>query len=117
MNSGFVVEHDGKTFHGARAFHYLSTLTEPRNFLSRLLSWIGASEKAARLLYPVMVIGRYLLLILQGGALIDRKAIPSREDMKEGIGSRLVRLGLLLLATVSGVRLGLDTAFPLPTDT
>ncbi len=22
VNSGFVVEHDGKTFHGARAFHY-----------------------------------------------------------------------------------------------
>ena len=116
VNSGFVVEHDGKTFHGAGALHYLSTLTEPRNILSRLLSWIGASEKAARLLYPVMVIGRYLLLILQGGALIDRKGVPSRKDMKEGIGSRLVRLGLLLLAIVSGVRLGLGAAFPLPTE-
>ena len=36
--------------------------------------------------------------------------------MKEGIGSRLVRLGLLLLAVAGGVRLALDTAFPLPAD-
>ena len=68
----------------------------------------------ARLLYPVMAIGRYLLLILQGGALMDRKRIPSQEDVKEGIGSRLVRLGPLLLAVAGGVRLALDTAFPLP---
>ena len=29
VNSGFVVEHEGVTYHGARAFHYLNTLTEP----------------------------------------------------------------------------------------
>ena len=44
VNSGFVVEHDGKTFHGARAFHYPSTLTEPRNLLGRLLSCLAQAK-------------------------------------------------------------------------
>lgn len=61
-----------------------------------------------------MVIGRYLMLILQGGALIDRKRWPPQEVVKESIGTRLVRLGLFFLVIAGGVRLGLHTAFPLP---
>lgn len=93
----------------------MKSTMEPRNVLSRLLVRIGASESAARLLHPVMVAGRYLMLVLQGGALIDRKRLPPQEDVKESMGSRLVRLGLLFLVVAGGARLSLRGAFPLPT--
>lgn len=109
VNSGFVVEHDGKTFHGAQAFHYLNTLAEPRNLLSRTLYWISRHEWLARLLYPLMVAGRYLVLIAQGGALIERHRQPWQEQMNEGLGPRLVRIAPLILTAVGLFRLWISS--------
>ncbi|UJW76418.1 DCC1-like thiol-disulfide oxidoreductase family protein [Rhizobium sp. SL42] len=113
VNTGFVVEHDGKVLYGSHAFHYLTTLAEPRNFLSRMLFLIGEHPQAARLLYPVMVFGRYLVLIAQGGTLIEYERQPWQESTQEGLGPRLVRMSALLLTVLGLTRLGVFGSYPM----
>ena len=109
VNAGFVVEHDGRTFHGAYAFHHLNTLVKPENMLSRVLLFVGKRERVARVVYPLMAAGRYLLLITQGGALIG----DTRTQLSNGIGPRLVRLSVLLLGLAGLARLLLEKRYPL----
>ncbi|MEM5471140.1 DCC1-like thiol-disulfide oxidoreductase family protein [Hoeflea sp. AS60] len=114
VNSGFVVEHEGKLLHGAQAFHYLNTLSDPKNILSRVLFYVSNHEWLARVLYPLMVLGRYFVLILQGGALIDQRRRPWQEEVKEGLGPRLVRIASLLLIIVGSFRIWLASGrYPL----
>ena len=69
----------------------------------------------ARLLYPLMVVGRYFVLILQGGALIEHKegALAGGGGRSESLGPRLIRTALLALVAAGGARLWLHAAFPL----
>lgn len=113
VNTGFVVEHGGQVLHGAQAFHYLTTIAEPRNLLSRILFVIGEHPRATRILYPLMVLGRYLVLIAQGGTLIEYDQQPWQQPIHEGIGPRLVRLSAILLTLVGIARLGVAAYYPL----
>lgn len=115
VNTGFVVEHDDQVLHGSQAFHYLTTIAEPRNLLSQILFVIGEHPRVTRLLYPLMVLGRYLVLIAQGGTLIEYDQHPWQQPIREGIGPRLVRLSTLLLALVGIARLGVAVHYPLTT--
>jgi hypothetical protein len=62
-----------------------------------------------------MVLGRYLVLIAQGGTLIEYDQQPWQQPIRVGIGPRLVRVSALLLALVGIVRLGAAAHYPLTT--
>jgi predicted DCC family thiol-disulfide oxidoreductase YuxK len=101
VNTGFVVEHDGITYHGKAAFAYLNSLAGSGNWLNRTIGWFGQQQKISRIIYPFLVVLRYLLLALQGGALIRSKdARDASAIAAETYGSRAIRLHLLLLVAI-----------------
>lgn len=113
VNTGFVVEHDGRIYHGDRAFHHLNALMVPENALSRVLSWIGGSRRVAAIVYPVMVVGRFVVLALQGRAMIS--TVPARPVTmaRDSAVSRMIRLATLIFLVMLLVRLAISGDFPM----
>ncbi|MGU3495876.1 thiol-disulfide oxidoreductase DCC family protein [Xanthobacteraceae bacterium A53D] len=60
LEEGMVVRHAGRLWHGADAAHLLATLSGGRG----ILRWLLADEGRARLVYPWLVTGRRIVLIL-----------------------------------------------------
>jgi hypothetical protein len=78
INAGFVVELDGKHFHGSEAIGVLALLTPPKGVFGRLNRWAFSHPKLARSLYPWLVKGRSLLLKILRRKLIDTPPLESR---------------------------------------
>lgn len=113
VNLGFVVEHEGHILHGAHAFHYLNTLTEPRNILSQMVYRIGVYPRVSRALYPALVVGRYVVLIAQGRSLIDRNpAAAGGNPSTDTSGARIIRLCAILLLLATVARLIILSVYP-----
>ena len=66
LNTGMVAEMDGKTWHGADAIWLLSGLSTRSGVWNRLFARIFASRLRAKLLYPVMRLGRRATLYSLG---------------------------------------------------
>lgn len=64
LNEGMVVAYGGQYYYGADAMHFLATLTTPINGFNRLMAWVFASSKRSKLFYPVLRLGRCLLLLI-----------------------------------------------------
>lgn len=105
VNTGFVVVHNGITLHGSEAFEYINDLVEPNNIYNRTLKAISGHEKLTKLLYPLMVLGRLLLLAIQGGALIDVKNQSREECTKTTLLTRTIRLVPAFLGILAAIRL------------
>lgn len=113
VNSGFVVEHEGRIYHGGQAFQYLNELVEPATVFNRVLRWLGGVGWLSSFLYPVLVLGRYVVLAVQGGALIDRsRTYANGFDGAEPIGPRAIRFAVLLLAIIGMIRLAMYSGRP-----
>lgn len=70
LNHGMVVRFGATLYYGADALVLLSTLSEDRGAFGRSLSRLLRSPARARLLYPVMKLGRRATLALLGRRLI-----------------------------------------------
>jgi uncharacterized membrane protein len=71
INEGFVVEVDGRLFHGEDAIHSLALLTTPVNAFNRLNRSIFSDSLRAAKIYPWLVRGRAMLLRILGRKKID----------------------------------------------
>lgn len=70
LNNGMVVRHGQTLYYGPDALVLLSTLSEDRGAIGRVLSRLLRSPSRARLLYPMMKFGRRATLALLGRRLI-----------------------------------------------
>ena len=66
LDEGFVVDADGRLYHGADAIHMLAILTAPLGIFHRFNAAIFSRPRLAAFLYPLLVRGRALLLWLLG---------------------------------------------------
>lgn len=66
FDAGFVVKFGGALYHGDAAMLVLSGLTTPSGLFNRLMRVLFRNPRRARLVYPVLVRGRNLLLRLLG---------------------------------------------------
>lgn len=72
LDNGMVVRHGRSLYYGPDALVLLSTLSEDRGAIGRVLSRLLRSPTRARLLYPAMKLGRRATLSLLGRGLIAR---------------------------------------------
>jgi predicted DCC family thiol-disulfide oxidoreductase YuxK len=66
LNEGMIVDLDGAVHHGSDAVWILSQLSSRSGVWNRTLAGAFSSRFAARLLYPVMRLGRWATLLLLG---------------------------------------------------
>ncbi|MGH1569595.1 DCC1-like thiol-disulfide oxidoreductase family protein [Methylobacterium sp. P31] len=71
LNNGMVVRYGRTFYYGADALVLLSSLSEDGSAVGRALSRVLRSPARARLLYPVMKLGRRATLLI-----LDRTLIP-----------------------------------------
>lgn len=75
---GMVVEHEGRLYHGADAVNLLALLSSSNSWLAILFNWLLGIPLLAGLLYPLMRMGRNLLLLsLERQPLIAADAVPA----------------------------------------
>jgi predicted DCC family thiol-disulfide oxidoreductase YuxK len=66
IDEGFVVDANGRLYHGADALHALALLTSPVGVFNRINPIIFSRPRLAAFLYPLLVRGRAWLLWLLG---------------------------------------------------
>jgi hypothetical protein len=66
VNDGMIVALDNETYHGAEAVHVLALLSTPIGVFNKCNRWVFSHRWLAKLLYPILVSGRNLLLFLLG---------------------------------------------------
>lgn len=72
LNDGMIFVQGDTVHHGARAVHVLASLSSSSSRLNRLNAAIFSHEPVARMLYPLLKLGRRLTLAVRGRKLIDR---------------------------------------------
>lgn len=70
VDRGMVVDQDGQRFGGAQAVNVLALLATPSDAMNRINRTIFASPGLAAILYPVLRMGRWLVLLLLGRSLM-----------------------------------------------
>lgn len=66
LDNGMIVLLDKAIYHGSEAVNVLALLSSPVGLFNRINRWVFSKRKVASLLYPVLVAGRNLLLLLLG---------------------------------------------------
>ena len=66
IDQGMVLSVDDTTYHGSEAMHALALMAGPSSWLNRLMHWCFRNRLRARILYPLLVLGRRALLKLLG---------------------------------------------------
>lgn len=62
LNEGMIADIDGDIHHGSDAVWMLSLLSSRSGFWNRLMAAVFSSRRLARLVYPVLRLGRWLTL-------------------------------------------------------
>lgn len=87
LNVGMAVRHDGRVYHGDAALHFLATASGRDNLFTRVTRTIFASPRAARLIYPLLRLGRNATLRLRRRAPF---AVPPRSQIRDKAQTRKV---------------------------
>ena len=66
LNQGMALKLHGRFYHGAACVHVLALLSTRSGLFNRTVSIMFRSPRMARLLYPVLRVGRNLTLFLLG---------------------------------------------------
>lgn len=80
LNEGMAAIYGGNVYHGSDAVIFLSTLANERGWLGRLIALVLREPRRARLLYPIMKLGRRMTLRVLGKRPIAAAMEPSRSD-------------------------------------
>ena len=88
LDDGMVVEVGGQVYHGAAAVHVLALLSSRSGSFNRLNYLVFRSRRTARLLYPPLVAGRRVLLVLLGRSERLNKPIGWFAALETGVGSQ-----------------------------
>ena len=71
LNEGMVLWYGGRFYHGADCIHMLAMLSTESGFFNKLNAAIFRRPGLARVLYPVLRLGRNTLLWILGKSRID----------------------------------------------
>ncbi len=71
VDEGLIIVLDDEIYHGEQAVHVLALLSTPIGVFNRTNHWIFSRRRLARMIYPLMVGGRNLLLMLLGRSKIQ----------------------------------------------
>jgi predicted DCC family thiol-disulfide oxidoreductase YuxK len=66
LNEGMIADIDGEIHHGSDAIWMLSLLSNESGILNRVLAAVFSSRSIARILYPLMRLGRRVALFSLG---------------------------------------------------
>lgn len=66
VDKGMVIDCDGVVYDGAKAVNVLALMTSKHTILGRLHAWVFRSPSVSKFIYPMLVIGRSILLKLMG---------------------------------------------------
>lgn len=75
LDQGMVVEDEGRRYGGSDAVAYLAPLSTPSDALNRINRAVFSKPSIARILYPLLRSGRWLVLFL-----MNRRMIEDRDD-------------------------------------
>lgn len=65
LDKGMIVVYEGVTYHGTDAIHLLALLSSSSGLFNRINRWLFSKHRLAKLLYPVLVRGRNVVLLIQ----------------------------------------------------
>jgi predicted DCC family thiol-disulfide oxidoreductase YuxK len=74
VDEGMIVELDEKLYHGVAAVHVLALLSTPVGVFNRCNRWIFSRPGLAKIVYPVLVSCRKVLLALLGRGKIQSRS-------------------------------------------
>jgi predicted DCC family thiol-disulfide oxidoreductase YuxK len=70
LNKGMLFIHRGRTYHGDEAINVLASLSSDSTVFNRVNGLVLSNAKTAELLYPLLKLGRRLVLLLRGKKLL-----------------------------------------------
>jgi predicted DCC family thiol-disulfide oxidoreductase YuxK len=79
LDEGFVLRIAGNYYHGAEAIHRLALVSTASGLFNRVNYWVFSSRTVSRILYPVLRLGRNMLLAVMGRKRIQA-GNPSAQD-------------------------------------
>ena len=79
IDEGMVLKVDGDLYYGADAIHALAGMGRTAGAFNRVNRGLFGSRARARLLYPLLRLGRNLLLKALGRTRINNLRLPGRE--------------------------------------
>jgi len=79
IDQGMVVKLDGVLHYGPDAIHALSLMSGAAGGFNRINHWIFSSKSRARMVYPLLRLGRNLLLKALGKTKINNLRVPGNE--------------------------------------
>jgi predicted DCC family thiol-disulfide oxidoreductase YuxK len=72
LDDGMLVQMDGLIYVGAEAMHQLAIISNRHGMLNQMQSFVFSRKGLARLLYPLLRIGRRLVLLIRRVPLIEQ---------------------------------------------
>ncbi|MCZ6560844.1 MAG: DCC1-like thiol-disulfide oxidoreductase family protein [Gammaproteobacteria bacterium] len=79
IDQGMVLKMGGQLYYGSDAIHALALISSRSDFFNRLNYWLFRSERASRMLYPLLRSCRNLLLKLLGKTKVNNLQLPNNE--------------------------------------
>ena len=74
LNKGMLFVHRGRTYHGDEAINVLASLSSDSTVFNRVNGLVLSNAKTAEFLYPLLKLGRRLVLLLRGKKLLKHPA-------------------------------------------
>jgi len=71
IDEGMVLKMDDQLYYGADAIHALSLISSRSGVFNRLVYWVFKSKRVSHVLYPMLKLGRLVLLKLMGKSRIN----------------------------------------------
>jgi predicted DCC family thiol-disulfide oxidoreductase YuxK len=74
LNQGMLFVHAGRIYHGDEAINVLASLSGSSTIFNRVNGVVLSNAQTARLLYPVLKLGRRFVLLVRGKKLLRHPA-------------------------------------------
>ena len=74
LNRGMLFVHAGRIYHGDEAINVLASLSSDSTIFNRINGAVLSNAQTAKLLYPLLKLGRRVVLLLRGKKLLTHPA-------------------------------------------
>lgn len=74
LNRGMLFVHAGRIYHGDEAINVLASLSGDSTIFNRINGLVLSNAQTARLVYPLLKLGRRIVLALRGKKLLSHPA-------------------------------------------
>lgn len=100
LNLGMIVRHNNTLYYGAEAMAFLGSFSQGKTTPTKQSITFRWKRSLFKVLYPILVFGRYITLFLLGRSLFSTKAQHYIETKKEPT-YKVLRLSLVLFLLIS----------------